>query len=59
MVMGDGASGGDHRFAGGGLELRPLLELAAQRGGAGEAVVGRGAIGIDVGEAAGEAGAFA
>ena len=56
VVVGDRAAGVDQRLGDGGLDLVPLLDLAAadRRGEDGE--VGGGAVGIDVGEAAADAG---
>ena len=52
VVMRDGAARGEQRLAGGGLDLGPLLDLAAAPAGREHGVVGRRAVGIDVREAA-------
>src|SRR5215203_7359310 len=56
VVVGDRAASVDQRLGDGGLDLVPLLDLAAadRRGENGE--VRRGAVGIDMGEAAADAG---
>src|SRR6186713_3227598 len=59
VVVGDGAAVGNHRIAGGRLEFAPHFDFGAATAHAAEAVVGRRAIGVDVGEAAAERAAAA
>jgi hypothetical protein len=54
VVVGDRAAGGDERVRRGGLDLRPLLDLVAAARRGEDGVVRRRAVGIDVGEAAGD-----
>ena len=52
VVVGDRAAGVDQRLGDGRLDLVPLLDLAAANSGREDREVGRGAVGVDVGEAA-------
>ena len=56
VVVGDRAAGLDQRLGDGGLDLVPLLDLAAAHRRRQDGEVGRGAVGVDVGEAAADAG---
>ena len=53
MVVGDRAPGREHRLRGRGLDLRPLLELGPPPRRREDRVVGRRAVRIHVGKAAG------
>ena len=52
--MGDRSACGEHGIGGGGFDRGPLLKLGAFLGGGQDGVVGRGPIGVDVGEPAGD-----
>ena len=52
VVVGDRAAALDHRLGGGGLDLVPLLDLAAPHRRRHHREVGRRPVGVDVGEAA-------
>ena len=56
VVVGDRAAAVDQRLGDGGLDLVPLLDLAAADRRREHGEVGRGAVGVDVGEAAADAG---
>src|SRR5207244_10096899 len=59
VVVGDRAAVSQHRLGGGGLDVAPLLELRPATAGREHGEVGRRAVGIDVGEAAGREAAAA